>query len=463
MRQTERKAGAGMRGTTIRALVFVVVAIGLVAGCAESSRPVATGKGVIRGMNALIDSPDALFLIEETSLGTVAYKDSTANRSYDDLSYNFNFEIRIAGNASNTRLGTLALDVTKDTEYLFVLTGSVAAPEIVLWQNPAREWAGTETVFELAFGLATQALGDLDVYFAAPGTPPALGSQVGTLGYQQRLDVREFPAGQYELTLTPANDPATVLYRSVNAEYGAAVTNSIVILEGDPSGTAPINARLIPESGGAVELPDALVQPTMRFLHASIATGNVDVARNDDFANLLATNLGFAEVSARAAVPTGVATYDWVPTGNTTPIFSDANRDIAGNSRLLQLLLGEPGNYGVTVLPDIRRGYSTSARIRFNHGSLNVDGPIDVYLAEPGRPLTEVLPQTNFLPFSVSSGYREVQAGDYELTVTRAGNRDTVLAGPEPVALQIGDVVDVVVLDTADPNVSDILVLANTP
>ena len=48
-------------------------------GCTgESSRPVATGKGTIRAINAIKTSPTMSFWIEERRLDTIDYKSSTA-------------------------------------------------------------------------------------------------------------------------------------------------------------------------------------------------------------------------------------------------------------------------------------------------------------------------------------------------------------------------------------------------
>jgi len=454
---------AGRRHATVLRTLLALAALAAAAGCAESSRPTATGEGWIRGMNALIDSPDVQFLIEETNLAVLSYKDSSAERRYDDLSYTFNFDIRVPGEALNRRLARQLIDVVADNEYLLVLAGTVTNPEVIVWDNPDRVWADTETVFEVSFGHATRVFADVDVYFAAPGTAPLPGNQVATLGFGERSDIREYPAGQYEVTLTPANDPATVLYRSVTAEYPGGGSNVIIIVEGDPSTPSPVNARLIPDTGAGVELPDVQIQPTLRFLHGAFPAGNLDVARNDDFVNLLASDLAFASVSPDVSVPAGSATINWVPAGNTTPVFSDENRLTAPGSRVIHMFLGEPGNYGVVGLPSVRRGFSTSARMRFTNGNVNVDERIDVYLAAPGRPLTEVAPVAAFLPFSQSSGFQTIQSGDYELTVTRFPSREDILAGPIPVSVQNGDVVDVVVLDTADPNVSDVLIFDSVP
>ena len=72
-------------------LVVTTIVVTAASGCAESSRQAATGEGNIRGINSIVTSPDVTFLIEERSLGTVAFKQTSGFIAYDDLSYLFNF------------------------------------------------------------------------------------------------------------------------------------------------------------------------------------------------------------------------------------------------------------------------------------------------------------------------------------------------------------------------------------
>ena len=74
-------------------LISIIVVAALASSCAETSRPVANGKGSIRGIAAIVDSPDTTFLIQERSIGNITYKDATGFARFDDLSYDFSFDI----------------------------------------------------------------------------------------------------------------------------------------------------------------------------------------------------------------------------------------------------------------------------------------------------------------------------------------------------------------------------------
>jgi hypothetical protein len=144
-------------------LISIIVIAIFANGCAETTRPLATGTGSIRGIAAIVDAPDSLFMIEERRVGPTPYKGVAGFNIYDDLSYNFNFDFFLPGDIDRTRLTTQFIDVVADMEYTVVLTGSIDNPTTILWEDAQREWDDAETVFEPVFAHISPALGDVDV------------------------------------------------------------------------------------------------------------------------------------------------------------------------------------------------------------------------------------------------------------------------------------------------------------
>jgi hypothetical protein len=81
-------------------------------------------------------------------------------------------------------------------------------------------------------------------------------------------------------------------------------------------------------------------------------------------------------------------------------------------------------------------------------------------LLHEGETLADSNPDSANIPFKFVSGLIELEDDNYEVTVTAAGAK-TVLAGPVPLNLAVGDVVELVILDTADPNTAQILIYSN--
>ena len=182
-------------------LIPLITALALSA-CGESSLPVATGKASMRSINGVQTSPEVAFLIEERTIGIASYRQATAQTRFDDLAYNFNFDVRYAGEIGLVRVASVFVDIIKDLDYIFVLTGTLADPSILTWETVVREFTGTETVFEARFTHTSDSLGSVDYFFAAPGVDPVAGEEAGTLAFGEVLPSIDFEAGEYVLTIT---------------------------------------------------------------------------------------------------------------------------------------------------------------------------------------------------------------------------------------------------------------------
>ncbi len=135
-----------MTGMTkhLRASIVSAFALAILSGCAETSLPEASGKGSISAVNAIPGSPILTFLIEERTLGVAGYKGSVARQSFDDLSYNFNFDFRFVGDTETTRIATQFTDMVAEARRKYEASKGT---EQVMW---FREWRG---MMVLAFKL----------------------------------------------------------------------------------------------------------------------------------------------------------------------------------------------------------------------------------------------------------------------------------------------------------------------
>jgi len=430
-------------------------------GCVESTREQATGKGNVRGLNALADSLDVNFLIEERSVDAIRYKEASAFVAFDDLTYVFNFDIAIAGQVGVDRIASVEQKVDLDNEYFFTLAGSVAAPKILVWQNVERDWDSTETVFEMAFGHASPNLGTVDVYYAPTGTAPVAGNAIGSISFGEQLAATEFDGGEFELTLTAAGDPSTVLFKGSASTPLNANTSWTVLFDADPSLTSPVNVQQILRTGTAFEVPDSRFPPTTQLINAALGSGNVDLVIENDFTNPpTVSNLAFGETSADVGIPAGTSIFTYTPPASTTALLEEEVFVLAG-IRMMIVLQGEPGNLSTVRLASTRRPVSTAAQIRITNVSFNLQ-EVDVYLSADGSAIGDLIPFIRALPFGLTSDFRERAASTYELTITTPGEK-TVVAGPVTLDLSNGDLVEILIMDTTDPAVGEIFEFTNLP
>ncbi|MCZ6584930.1 MAG: DUF4397 domain-containing protein [Gammaproteobacteria bacterium] len=446
----------GMTGI-FRALTVAVFAAAILGGCAETSLPEATGKGTINMINAMVASPSVGFLIEERALGAVAYKGAHGAQSFDDLTYNFNFEYFVLGDTTPIRTATVLLDVVADNEYTFVLTGSVTAPDLTLWERPQRDWDDTETVFEAAIAHLSPALGDIDVYFATTGTTPVLGEERAKLSFGERLPEIDLENGEYEFIITARDDPATILYQSGPVTYSARVSYVQAIFDADASITGNIAVRSISSLGISSELPDANSLPTVRTVHAAFGTVNLDIYADEDFTAPIFSDLGFGESTGDLPVDEGTLLYTYTAVGNPGVIIDEESQLVPRGRRISTVLAGLPGtDLSRIILTDDRRSIETHANLRLIQAAANFEA-LDLYFVDAGTDITDINPTFPGMPFGFASDFVAQMAGSYDFILTLPDEKDPI-ATPLQLDLVEGDVVEALMIDTVDPTIVEVAI-----
>jgi hypothetical protein len=436
--------------------IALLLCISLSSGCAESSQPTPTGKGKIRGINSIVDAPELLFQIEERNIGVVNFRESSNLSEWDDLAYNFNFDFFRPNILDPERVATEFIDVIADTEYTLILAGDLDNPSIIRWDDPEREWSETETVWEAIFTHQSPVFGQLDIYFAAPGTTPVLGASIGTLVNGERLPITEYEQGEYEIILTPPGDPSTILYTS--PVITSVQQNRVIfaIFDPDPTTPEPFSVNLIGQSGASVNLADPSIPSTIRLLHASFSTENVDGYFDMDFNDLKFPNVGHTELSAYTDIAEGIGNVTLTPVGNIgAEILGDDVITLSGTIRTL-VLAGVTGNLFFNVLAEDGRPLSTFPLIRIANLAVNY-AFVDVYIEEPGTDITDIPPRFFGLSTQMDTGFVPAIDGMRELTVTNALTKD-IIAAPLLLDLSTGEVVSIGLFDTVDPLVLEALV-----
>lgn len=436
--------------------IVALVAIMALGGCVESQRPVPTGKGHVRGVNGIVTAPSVLFRIEERNLGSLDYKISSDGARWDSLSYNFNFDVFVPGELDPVRVITHPLDLAQDTDYVFLLSGSIATPEVLEWTQPERIFDGSETVFEIGFGHAAQTLLQYDVYFDTTGTVPMAGAQRATLGFRDFSPAIELPEGEYEVILTTPGNPMDIVYQSEPTTLNGANGLIITIFDPDPSLTAPVNVRLINRAGTAAELLDAAAVPSLRIMHTAFGTENVDVYLDGDFSAPIASDLAFGQITPDLTLGQAAPTLTFTMVGNPgAPIYEQEVLVLAG-ARNTAFLAGEPMDLRVSPHSEDRRSRETVARYRVTHMAFNIQ-LVDLYVKPAGTDINDELPTIIGLPYLFNSGYNGLAADSYEMTLTMQGTKD-IVAGPLPLDLALGDVVEIAIVDTVDPAMLDLII-----
>jgi hypothetical protein len=443
-------------------VVLTFAATLMISGCgSESSLPKATGKASLRAINAIPTSPEISFLIEERLIGSAVYQNGSSPVQYDDLSYTFNFEVFFAGESSVRRIARQDVDIEANKIYDFLVSGSLQSPAITVWQSDLRTFDESDTVFSAKFVHASASLGDLDYYLVDPTVAPALGNQLATLSFGQMSEATDLTEGDFVLTITTAGNPNDVVFTSATVTFAARDVYTLTAFDGDASDTAPVFVRAFSDLGNAFGIPDTNFLPTIRFVNASIDLGPSDIYGDEALISQRVADHDFLDVSAELDITVGENTFYYTPAGDTTVVSIETPLTAFGGLRYRLVAIGPAGSLaGVSSNPDIRP-VATHAKILPFHASSNYPF-LDLYAVEADASIDEVAPIRSGLIFGVATGSSAVPAGTYDLYVTESAEK-TVLAGPYRITVAIGDVVDLLVVDTIDPAVLDVLFLSGGP
>jgi len=441
-------------------ILAICMAAFILGACAkESSLPKATGEGAIRALNAIPASPEIAFLIEERVIGSATTKSITATSVYDDLAYTFNFQTLLAGDSRTTRVASQFLDVEADKDYTFLVSGALATPDITIWEADQREWAGTETAFETRMSHAAETLGSVDIYFADAAIPPALGSQIATLGFGEIDAPVDLEAGEYVMTITPAGDDTTILFVSNPVEIAAQSQFMATVFDGDENDLAPISVRLFNLSaGGSGALVDSRFPPTMRFIHGSLNFGDADIYVDDPLTVPVVTDHAFKDITPFIDVAGGDVSITYTAPGNIGSTLVDTDEPIfAGTRTDFFVLVDADGNDIKVSNRSDRRSIQTRARLSF----MNTAGgrpSVDIYVVQSGELIDEALPLVPRYPLGFAPVQLPILPGTYDVYVTDAGEK-VVLSGPNTLDLDFGDVVETIIFENVDPTVVDFAII----
>lgn len=439
----------------IAIVVTLVAALTLVACGGESNLPTATGKGSVRAINAIAGSSELSFLIEERSVGNLQYRSTTALSNWDDLDYTFNFDVFFAGDTQLTRIASEHIDVVAEHEYTLVISGTLGSPTVTVWDVPERKFSAGDTVFQLRFAQYANFLtGPVDYYFAPAGVAPVSGEAVASLSYGEVAPAQDYAAGSYVLTITSANNPADILFTSGESAY-AALTNLIISpFDATASDIGDFTVQVFGASAGSSRLQDSSQPASVEFLHAAMDLGTSDIYDDETLLSQVLANHAYEDLSPEILITPGTNTFRYVPAGSVASITLEGDL-IALPGIRYRFIAGGVSTAFVTLIavPD-RQPIDTGAKVAFFQTS-NIYPFLNLYLVDQGETIDGKTPAQSGLPPLQSASALNVPPGNYDAYITEFADT-AILAGPVNVNVAIGDVVELVVFDTAVPEALDL-------
>lgn len=429
-------------------LSLAVMALGLAAcdSSSNSSAPVPPPAATF-DLQVLHASPDApavdVVVRGNTVLEGVDYKQGSGRFQFIEGALNIAVEgILPSGNVPV--IGPVDLNFSGDNIYTIVAVNDVAniAPVVVAQPRTAVS-AGSARLNVLH---AAAAAPQVDVFVTTPGADLTATAPVGSFAFEETIGPAEVAAGDYQIRVTPAGDPATVVFDSGTITLADGDDLFVAAVPNTGGGNAPISLVALTGSGSA-EILDKDTPASLRVFHTSPDAPAVDVVVNDGFGAPLIEDLAFPNFVGYVDVPAADYNVKVTPANNAGVIVIDADLSLAAGQSYDVLAVGELAAIEPLVLNDDPRVVNTEAKVRIVHASPTAQD-VDIYVAAPGTDITTIAPAFAGVPFKASTGYVSLPAGSFEVTVTPTGTTMPAI-GPATFEFANGDVLTVVARDAA--------------
>ncbi|MEM8817700.1 MAG: DUF4397 domain-containing protein [Pseudomonadota bacterium] len=282
----------------------------------------------------------------------------------------------------------------------------------------------------------------VDVYVTAPGadltTEVPLNETTPLAFNDDALGPVEVPAGQYQVRITVAGDPAAVAFDSGPLDIGAGADLVAIAVDNTNAGAGtvpgagidiPVSVLLV-DSNGAIDALDVQTTAEVRVTHAVPDAGLVDVYANGALVAPL-EDFDFTQVRGPLALPADDYAFQVAPANSQNFVINAAGDAIAlaAGTFYDAAAVGSiaDANLGLLTAADDRRRLATAAKLRVIHGSPSA-GPVDLYVVDSTiTDISNVEPFAEDIPFLFNSTYLELAPGTYNVYITPADSKTIVI------------------------------------
>ncbi|MEM7430744.1 MAG: DUF4397 domain-containing protein [Pseudomonadota bacterium] len=367
------------------------------------------------------------------------YKSGTAALELEVGTYSIQVD-GILPNGTTTVIGPVDLTFDADTTYTVVAANDVANIEaIVASQDRAAPAAGNAKLFVIH---GASAAPQVDVYVTAPGADLTASAPVGTFSFGETIGPAEVAAGDYQVRVTAAGDPAAVVFDTGTITLNDQDDLALTAVANTAGGAAPIS--LVGLSGaGSLEILDAATPAGLRVGHLSPDTPNVDVVVDG---GVYLADVPFPAVTAFDSLPAATYNVAVQAAGNpgVVPI-GPVDLTLDAGTWTSVLAVNTFSNIEPLILVDSPRPIATNAQVRIIHASPTA-ATVDIYVTGVGVDINTVDPLLPSVEFKDFTDYLGLDAGDYDVTVTPAGTK-TAAIGPATISVSAGGVYTAIARD----------------
>lgn len=426
---------------TLKSFAIVCSMLAL-AACDSSSNNNRDRSFNLQVLHGSPDAPAVNVLVDgQAVLTDFDYMDGSGWVALDEGTYSIQVD-GILPSGDVTVIGPVDLTFDREMTYTIAAVNDVANIEpVVIAQSNEDVSAGSARLFALH---AAAAAPSVDVFVTAPGADLTTEAPIGTFDFKGTIGPAEVPAGDYQIRVTAAGDATAVVYDSGTVTLNASDDLVVAAVPNTSGGPAAVTLVGL-AAAGSVELLDFETPTGLRVGHLSADTGPVDVLVNG--AEYL-TDVPFTAVTGFDALPADTYNVQVTAANNAGVVaIGPVDLELAAGTWYSVLAVDEFANIEALIATDDARSVATNAKVRIIHAAANpAAATVDIYVTAVGADINDEEPTLSSVAFKDNTGYLNLDAGDYDVTVTIAGTK-TAAIGPATVSLANGDVFTAIARD----------------
>jgi len=427
---------------------FVCAAL-LLTGCDEGRE--APGRVSVQVLNVASGMEGVVFRREQETRtqATLGFKGATV-AAYDADTYDF----YATDVADIRRTFTFAETLETDENYAFVLTEAAGEIKPVVIKFP-KSTANPQVIsLNAASGMPA-----MDLYVEPAGVGIVGAAPRGSFGPQEQIPPFAVPTGAYEIWLTAAGNPSSVLLTSPPVTLDANAVATLVVVAENGQGTVPLSVVMMAAS--PVVLLDQHAPSELRVINGANDQAPRDVAIDSQFTPPLFSATTFAEPTPYAQVPTATMKVNVTPVGDQGVLEVDTAYAGVVGQRATMLFNGPAGTLVPLIVADDTRRLTAQGKLRFMSAISTPTTSLDFVVTFPDQDPNTVAALTNLFAPGIS-GYTALDPGDYDLYL-RQPFTTNYYAGPVRLSLAAGGLYAVLAVDGPDTATANVRLLDDFP
>ena len=442
---------------TVRNLLLPLATLLLLSACGSDNSsspppqpPPATFD--LQMLHASSDAPPVDVLFNgSAALGDADYKTGSGRTTAQEGTYPIRVDASTPG-GKTTVIPSTDVPFSGDRIYSIIAAGNAGdgtLEALVLDQARTAVTAGTARAF-IVHAASDPVASSVDIFVTVPDADLTAEAPLNTdpLPFKGTIGPVEITAGDYQVRITRAGDPAAVVYDSGIVAFAdgadllvAAVNNTG--LTGNTAGVSPVSLVVLDGSESA-EIRDTATPAEVRVIHASPDTPSVDVIVNNTLT--LVSDVPFPVVRPVLPLDAGTNNFKVQDSSNPGAILIDEDLTMDAGSVYDFFAVNRLAAIEALVLADDYRRIATEAKLRFIHVSPSTTN-VDIFLTDTND-ISGATPLLADIPFKQNSGFLGIEPGGYFVAATVTGTT-TLIYGPVPVTLEAGNLYTIAVRDTS--------------